>query len=64
MSTCIASLDYDAEEQTLTITFQQRGTFKYYDVSLEEYTRLEFSGSQGYIFNQAFRDIKSFERIA
>jgi len=63
MSTCVNKLTYEPETQQLTIVFQKRGTYVYYDVSPEEYTRIEFAGSQGYIFNSILRDIKYFEKI-
>lgn len=63
MSECVNTLSYDPETQQLTIVFQKRGTYLYYDVSLEEYERIQFAGSQGYTFNQSIRDIKYFEKI-
>lgn len=63
MSECVNELSYDPETQQLTIVFQKRGTYLYHDVSPEEYTRIQFAGSQGYIFNQTIRDIKFFEKI-
>ncbi len=63
MSQCIYSLTYEEENQQLTIVFQERGTYLYYDVSIAEYLRLEAAGSQGLVFNNMIRDIKYFERI-
>jgi len=63
MSQCVYSLSYDEETSQLTIVFQQRGTYLYYDVSIAEYLRLEDAGSMGTVFNNSIRDIKYFERI-
>lgn len=63
-SSCINDLYYDPEEESMTIEFQKRGTYKYYDVPLDEYVDLAQSSSLGTYFNLYVRNKGyQYERI-
>ena len=62
-SKCVADISYDPESQEMTVEFQQRGTYKYQNVPLDEYVDFQSAGSQGKYFNNYIRDRYSFERI-
>lgn len=69
-SACVASLDYellDPEEGTtgsLTVVFQERGTYKYNDVPLDVYVDFSMAESQGRYFNLYIRDKFPTQRIS
>lgn len=63
-STCCASVRYDPVKSELTIEFQERGTYKYYHFSLDDFAEFESSSSRGQHFNRNIRPNFSTERIA
>ncbi len=63
-SSCVAVADFDPASQVLTIEFQQRGTYEYYDVSLEVWQALRGAASQGEFFNHSIKEVYPYERIA
>ena len=63
-STAIASLDYDVENRQVTIVFQQRGTYTYFDVPPEVFAELNHAGSRGTYFNEYFKNNYEYERVA
>lgn len=63
-STCVADVSYDPETFEMTVAFVKRGTYKYFEVPLDEYVDFETANSQGTYFNLYIRDRYSFERIA
>ena len=63
-SECVASLDYDELEQTLTIEFQQRGTYVYRNFPLDEWLLFNGAASRGEFFNLYIRNAGyEYERI-
>lgn len=63
-STCVAALDYDVERQQVTVEFQERGTYTYFDVPPEVFAEFNNSGSRGTYFNLYFRNNYSYEKVA
>lgn len=63
-SRCVANVDYDLETLTLTIEFQNRGTYIYHNVPLDVFTDFADSGSQGRYFNLYIRPVYSYERVS
>lgn len=63
-STCCADVDYDLETQEMTVQFQQRGTYVYSDVPLDEFLNFQQASSRGLYFNLYVRNRYSYERIA
>jgi hypothetical protein len=62
-SECVASLAYDVTSNELTVEFNQRGTYKYSDVPLDEYANFQGADSKGAYFNLYIRDQYSYERV-
>jgi KTSC domain len=62
-SQCVADVSYDPLDSSMTIQFQQRGTYKYKDVPVDVYVDFETSGSRGQYFNNYIRNTYSYERI-
>lgn len=63
-SRCVANLDYNLDEETLTVEFVQRGTYEYSGVSLDAYVDFAQSGSLGKYLNNYIRDQYSYRKIA
>lgn len=64
-SECVASLSYDVENAQLTIHFNRRGSYTYFDFPPDEYANLNFAASRGKYFNLYIRDAGyEYERIA
>ena len=63
-SRCVSSLDYDLENQVMTVTFTARGTYRYSEVPLETYVDFAGAESQGRYFNLYIRERFPTERIA
>lgn len=63
-SRCVATFDYNLEEEILTIEFQERGTYNYMGVPLPVFVELAESESQGRYFNLYIKDTYSYERVA
>lgn len=62
-STCVASLEYDPETNELIIEFQERGTYKFYDVPPDEADGLRGATSQGTYYNLYIKGRYSYDRI-
>lgn len=62
-SECVASLEYDIEEEQLTVNFVKRGSYVYYDFPPEEFANFNGSSQRGAYFNLYIRDKYSFERL-
>lgn len=55
-SSVISSIHYDAARRALTIVYRaQRGVYRYYDVSPEEYEAFRTAPSKGIYLNQTFK---------
>jgi hypothetical protein len=62
-STCVARATYDDTSETLTIAFQKRGTYRYFNFSLAEYINFAEASSRGQYFNLYIRDQYPYERV-
>jgi YHS domain-containing protein len=64
-STVIAAMNYDAEQRILTIVYRgKRETYRYYNVSPEEYEEFRSAPSKGAFLNHTFKQRQHpFERI-
>lgn len=62
-SSCIFSYNYNPETLELDITFQQRGSYRYYDVPPTTVYGLSTAGSLGGFFNQSIRNAYQYDRI-
>ena len=63
-STAIAALEYDEENQIMIIHFQQRGSYRYYDVPPDVFQDFNTAGLQGSFFNLYVRPVyTNYERI-
>ena len=64
-STVIAAMHYDAEQRTLTIVYRgKRGTYRYYNVSPEEYDEFRSAPSKGAFLNHTFKGRQHpYERV-
>lgn len=63
-SRCVSNLDYDPDEEVMTLEFVERGTYKYRGVSLDTYVDFATAESQGRYFNLYIRDKYPFEKVA
>ena len=63
-SECVADVEYNPLDQSMTIVFQQRGTYKYHDVPIDVYVDFETSGRRGYYINSYIRPRFNYERVA
>jgi len=64
-SECVSSLEYDIEEQQLTIHFMNRGSYVYYEFPPHEYMNFNQASSRGAYFNLYIRNAGyEYERIA
>ena len=63
-SECVASLSYDPEREQMTVEFQERGTYTYFDVDVNTYSEFNNAGSRGTYFNMYVRDRFEYERIS
>lgn len=63
-SECVNTVTYNPVDREMTVAFQQRGTYKYYDVPLEEYIEFDGAGSRGTYFNLYVRNRYQYERVA
>ena len=55
-SSRITQLDYNEEDQVLTITFRRGGVYEYHDVPEEVYEKLANAESVGVAFGTLVRD--------
>jgi KTSC domain-containing protein len=64
-SHCVADVSYNPETEQMTIAFQQRGTYVYSNVPIDDYVDFASAGSQGTYFNLYIRPkYTSYERVA
>lgn len=63
-SKVVQTLDYDPEEETLTLEFVHRGTYKYSGVPLDTYVDFATAESQGRYFNLYIRDKFPYEKVS
>lgn len=63
-SECVASLSYDPEREQMTVEFQERGSYVYFDVDPWVFSEFNNAGSRGVYFNTYIRDRFEYERIA
>jgi hypothetical protein len=65
-SSVIAAMTYDAERQTLTITYRgARGTYRYHNVAPEEYEEFRSAPSKGAFLNHTFKGRQHpYERVS
>jgi len=63
-SHCVADVSFDPESETMTVQFQQRGTYNYHNVGITEYVDFSQASSKGAYFNLYIRDRYSYERIS
>lgn len=61
-SSMISTIDYDSENQELTVTFKNGNQYKYFDVPREEFEALRQSESIGSYFNK-IKSKYQFEKI-
>jgi len=55
-STVIAALKYDPDTRVLTIVYRgNRGTYRYFEVPLEEYEAFRTAPSKGTYLNEVFK---------
>lgn len=62
-SQCVRNIDYDEFTGELTVEFQERGTYKYFNVPLSEMANFVGASSKGTYFNYYIRNNYSYERI-
>jgi hypothetical protein len=62
-STAIAAIDYDPDEECLTVTFVTGRVYEYFDVPDEVAASFETAGSKGAFFNAHIRDRYRFREI-
>lgn len=63
-SSAIASIDYDFEREQLTIVFNQRGTYTYFNFPPDEFANFNFASSRGTYFNLYIKDAGfEYERV-
>lgn len=66
-STCVANLDYEPDYDiltgTLTVEFQQRGTYIYKGVPIQEFLDFVASSSPGSYFNYYIRDRYPYQKV-
>lgn len=62
-SSCVARVDYNFEEGSMIVAFQQRGTYKYFDVPFDEFMNFQGASSRGTYFNLYIRDQFNYQRI-
>lgn len=64
-SDCVKSLEYDEERQAMTINFNKRGSYLYYDVEPWLYAEFNNAASRGTYFNLYVRPFyTNYERVA
>lgn len=63
-SECVESLEYDQDSETLTIHFQERGSYKYFQFPAWAFNEFNNAGSRGTYFNLYIRNAGyPFQRI-
>ncbi len=62
-SSNIASVGYDAKNQTVYVQFLNGSTYAYKGVPEHEFDNLRTASSVGSYFNRNYKDVYPFERI-
>ena len=62
-SECVDTLEYDLENQQMTIHFNKRGSYIYYDFPPDEFASFNLAGSRGIYFNLYIRGKYDYERL-
>lgn len=55
-STCVQSLEYEQDSEIMVIHFQQRGSYKYFQVPAWAFNEFNNAGSRGTYFNLYLRN--------
>jgi KTSC domain len=64
LSECVEALEYDMERQQLTVHFEKRGSYVYFDVTPDVYAEFNNAGSRGQYFNMYIRGRYEYERLS
>ena len=64
-SSVIAAITYNSDQRSLTIVYRgKRGTYRYYNVSAEEYEEFRSAPSKGAFLNHTFKERRHpYERV-
>ena len=62
-STVIASMAYDPETQTLTVTYVSGYVYNYKNVPQDEYELMKSSGAKGIYLNKNIKGKYPFEKV-
>lgn len=63
-SDCVSSLEYEEEEEKLTIHFQKRGSYAYFGFPPHAFAEFNYAESRGEYFNLYIRNAGyAYERI-
>jgi len=62
-STVIASMKYDHETQTLSVTYVSGSVYNYRNVPREEYELMKTSGAKGIYLNKNIKGKYRFEKV-
>jgi hypothetical protein len=64
-SSVIAAMTYNSDQRSLTIVYRgRRGTYRYYNVSPEEYEEFRSAPSKGTFLNHTFKQRQHpYERV-
>jgi hypothetical protein len=63
VSTSIASIGFDADNETLEVEFVNASVYRYRDVDEDVYERFLAAPSKGTFFNEHIRDAYLWERV-
>jgi lysyl-tRNA synthetase class 2 len=63
-SECVRNIQYNELSETLTVEFQARGTYQYFNVPISEAAGFISSSSKGTYFNLHIRDRYNYERVS
>lgn len=64
-SDCVESLEYDFDSFQMTVHFNKRGSYTYYEVEPQVYAEFNSAASRGTYFNLYIRPLyTNFERIS
>lgn len=61
-STVIASMKYEAETQTLSVTYVSGSVYRYKNVPVHEYESMRASGAKGIYLNKNIKGKYPFEK--
>ncbi len=63
-SECVQSLEYDIERQQMTVHFNKRGSYTYFDVDPQVFAEFNLSAERGTYFNLYIRDRYEYDRLS